>query len=411
MTASAARRTALAAQGFTDPLPTGAPTRRHLTRVVDRVQLLQLDSVSVAVRAHYMPMFSRLGAYDRGLLDTAAWSDTRRKPRLLTEYWAHEAALLSVQDWPLLRWRMREREKAGSPRVDRVLQRSPALPDRVLAAVAELGGATAGQVEAHLDVAVAGGRGPWWDRTDTKIICEWLFAIGELSTTTRVGFQRHYALTRDVLPPELLATEIGEPDAVRALVERSARALGVATEPDLRDYFRLSPRQSSTAVAELVADGVLEPVAVQGWTAPAYRHREARTPRAVQRATLLSPFDSLVFHRPRTERLFDFRYRLEIYTPAAKRVHGYYVYPFLLGEHLVARVDLKAERDAGTLRVLGAFAEPGHHTGEVAAALAEALAEMADWLGLQRVAVEPRGDLSAALGASASTTKRAPRRL
>ncbi|MEO9220711.1 MAG: crosslink repair DNA glycosylase YcaQ family protein, partial [Mycobacteriaceae bacterium] len=320
LTAAVARRTALAAQGFADRAPRVPPTRAHLQRVLDRVQLLQLDSVSVAVRAHYMPMFSRLGGYGRGLLDEAAWTHSVRRPRLLTEYWAHEAALIAVQDWPLLRWRMRAREKVGSRSAEGVLARRPSLPAEVLETVGSLGPSTAGQLEHHLQAGQRARRGPWWDRSDTKIVCEWLFGIGELSTATRVGFQRHYELTSRVLPEHLLALRIAEPDAVRALVERSARALGVATEADLRDYFRLSPRQSRTAVAELVEDGVLQPVAVRGWNLPVYRHREARTPRAIRRATLLSPFDSLVFCRPRLQRVFGFHYRLEIYTPQPERV-------------------------------------------------------------------------------------------
>ena len=392
-----ARRTALAAQGFADARPTGAPTRRHLRRVLDRVQLFQLDSVSVAVRAHHMPLFSRLGAYDRAVVDDAAWSHTAHRPRLLTEYWAHEAALISVQDWPLLRWRMRTREKVGSHAADRVLARRPSLPAEVLEVVGSLGPCTAGQLEQHLQEGQRARTGPWWDRSDTKIVCEWLFGIGELSTATRVGFQRHYELTSRVLPEHLLALDVAEPDAVRALVARSARALGVATEPDLRDYFRLSRRQSSTAVAELVEEGVLHPVAVRGWTLPAYRHRDARTPRAIRRATLLSPFDSLVFCRPRLQRLFDFHYRLEIYTPQHKRVHGYYVYPFLLGDELVGRVDLKSDRATSTLRVPGAFIEAGQSSATVAPALAAALAEMAYWLGLDSVSVGDRGDLASAL--------------
>ncbi|MGZ4573559.1 MAG: winged helix-turn-helix domain-containing protein [Mycobacteriaceae bacterium] len=402
MTAAGARRTALAAQGFVDRPPTGVASRRHLQRVLDRIQLLQLDSVSVAVRAHYMPVFSRIGVYDRDLLDRAAWSHSARSPRLLTEYWAHEAALLSVQDWPLMRWRMRAREKAGSRTAAGVLARNPTLPAAVLDAVAGLGPATAGELERHLQAGVSSGdggrgRGPWWDRTDTKVVCEWLFAIGELTTGTRIGFQRHYELTSRVLPAQLLAVDLPEEDAVRALVERSARALGVATEPDLRDYFRLSRQQSARAVDELVEDGILQPLAVRGWTTPAYRHRDAKTPRAVRGAALLCPFDPLVFFRPRTERMFAFRYRLEIYTPQAKRAFGYYVFPFLLEGELVARVDLKSDRTAGVLRVLGAFAESGVPHGQVASALAASLAEMAQWLGLSGVSVGERGDLAAVL--------------
>lgn len=402
MTAALARRTALAAQGFTDRPPAGAVTRRHLERVLDRVQLFQLDSVSVAVRAHYMPMFSRLGPYDRGLLDDAAWSHSAHRPRLLTEYWAHEAALLTVQDWPLLRWRMQAKAKTGSPRAFAALARRPGLDAEILAALTQLGPTTAGELERHLVLggSAAGGpgaRGSWWDRTDTKLVCEWLFAIGELTTATRVGFQRHYEMTARVLPSSVLATEVAEGEAIRALVERSARSLGVATEPDLRDYFRLSPHQSRNAITELVDAGVLRAVNVQGWNGPAYTHRDAARPRAVSGSALLSPFDPLVFFRPRTERVFGFRYRLEIYTPEPKRTYGYYVFPFLLDGELVARVDLKSDRATGVLRVLGAFVEPGVSPGRVAAALAASLAEMAAWLGLGAVHVGDRGNLVVAL--------------
>lgn len=405
ITAAAARRTALAAQGFADPRPSGPVTRRHLQRVLDRVRLLQLDSVSVAVRAHYAPVFSRLGAYDRALLDDAAWSHTARRPRLLVEYWAHEAALVPVQDWPLLRWRMQAREELGWRAHAQAVERSPALVADVLAAVAELGPSTAGELERHLEAARPARSGPgsagtWWDRTDTKVVCEHLFATGALTTGTRVGFQRHYELTERVLPPDVVAREVPEAAAIRGLVERAAAALGVATEPDLRDYYRLPPHRAQRAVAELVEGGVLLPVQVRGWTAPAWRHRDARTPRQVRGAALLCPFDPLVFCRPRTERLFGFRYRLEIYTPEARRVHGYYVFPFLLDGALVARVDLKADRVAAVLRVPGAFVEPGVDAVAVAERLAVSLAEMAQWLGLDGVVVGQRGDLATALASA-----------
>jgi len=397
LTAAQARRIALAAQGFTDRAPVGPVTRRHLQRVLARVRLLQLDSVSVAVRAHYAPVFSRVGAYDRALLDEAAWSSTKRQPRLLAEYWAHEAALIPVQDWPLLRWRMRARHELGWRAHTQALQRSPALVQDVLAAVTERGPSTAGQLERHLRTDRPDRTGPWWDRSDTKVVCEHLFSSGVLTTATRVGFQRHYDLTERVLGSEVMTREVADADAVRTLVEQSAQALGVATEPDLRDYYRLPPGRARAAVAELVQDAVLTPIRVRGWGAPAYLHRDARIPRAVRGAALLCPFDPLIFYRPRTERLFGFRYRLEIYTPEPRRVHGYYVFPFLLDGALVARVDLKADRAAGVLTVPGAFAEPGVVAGHVAARLAQSLTDMAVWLGLSGVAVGGRGDLAAVL--------------
>ena len=405
LTAAAARRTALAAQGFADRRPDGPVTRRHLQRVLSRVQLLQLDSVSVAVRAHYVPLFSRLGPYDRALLDESAWQHTARRPRLLAEYWAHEAALVPLDDWPLLRWRMRARDELGWRAHSQAVERSPQLVEDVLAAVSALGPSTAGELERALapdrgGPAGAGPRGPWWDRTDTKVVCEHLFAVGVLTVATRVGFQRHYDLVERVLPAEVVDRRVDDDEAVRTLVEQSAVALGIGTEPDLRDYYRLPPARSQVAVAELVDAGVLVPVAVHGWSAPAYLHRDARTPRWVRGAALLCPFDPLVFCRPRTERLFGFRYRLEIYVPEPQRVHGYYVFPFLLDGELVARVDLKADRVAGLLRVPGAFAEEGVDRGAVAERLAANLAEMAHWLGLDGVAVGERGDLVPALSAA-----------
>ncbi|KAA2258866.1 winged helix-turn-helix domain-containing protein [Solihabitans fulvus] len=397
MSPAVARRTALAAQGFADPRPSGPPTRRHLQRVLSRVQLIQLDSVNVAVRAHYAPLFSRLGAYAPELLDNAAWAHQAKRPRLLAEYWAHEASLVPVADWPLLRWRMRQFEtKQG--RYWQAAHRSPALVAEVLAAVKELGPVGAGTLERALGGESERVRGGWWNRSDVKIICEWLFAIGELTTGTRRGFERQYDLPERVFPAEVLAApEVSEADAARELVRRAAVAHGVATEPDLRDYYRLRPNSSRQAVAELVEEGLLEPVTVPGWRHQAYRHVDARTPRRVTGRALLCPFDPLIWERDRTERLFDFHYRIEIYVPEPKRVHGYYVFPFLLDEELVARVDLKADRAAGVLRVPGAFAEPGADQARTVVELAAELRLMADWLGLDSVAVGKRGDLAASL--------------
>ncbi|GGI74710.1 hypothetical protein GCM10011581_09630 [Saccharopolyspora subtropica] len=397
MSRDTARRLALAAQGFADPPPRGEVTRRHLQRVLSRTKLLQLDSVNVAVRAHYMPLFSRLGAYSPDLVDTAAWSHRARQPRLLVEYWAHEASLIPVEDWPLLRWRMREYGGAWRRRSRELLERVPQLVDDVLAAVKELGPIGAGALERELGGGERRGSGPWWNRSDTKRVCELLFAMGQLTTATRRSFERLYDLPERVLPAHVLAHEPEDEDAIRALVERSAQALGVATEPDLRDYYRLSPARSRQAVAELVEDGVLEPVTVHGWRQPAYRHVGARVPRKITGRALLCPFDPLIWERSRTERLFDFRYRIEIYVPEPKRQYGYYVFPFLLDGDLVARVDLKADRAAGVLRVPGAFLEPGRDAADVLPELAGALHDMAGWLGLDGVAVGERGDLATAL--------------
>ncbi|MGP4018164.1 winged helix-turn-helix domain-containing protein [Saccharopolyspora sp. 5N708] len=400
MSRDSARRLALAAQGFADPAPRGEVTRRHLQRALSRTKLLQLDSVNVAVRAHYMPLFSRLGAYSADLVDTAAWSQRARQPRLLVEYWAHEASLIPVEDWPLLRWRMREYGGSWRRRSRELLERAPELIDDVLTAVKELGPIGAGSLERELGGGAARGRGAWWNRSDTKRVCELLFAMGELTTGTRRSFERLYDLPERVLPAQVLAHEPDDDEAIRALVERSAHALGVATEPDLRDYYRLSPAQSQQAVAELVEDGVLEPVAVQGWRQPAYRHAATRIPRKITGRALLCPFDPLIWERSRAERLFDFRYRIEIYVPEAKRQYGYYVFPFLLDGELVARVDLKADRAAGVLRVPGAFVEPGRDPARVVLELSAALREMASWLGLDDVVVGGKGGLAPALSSA-----------
>ncbi|CAM3178139.1 crosslink repair DNA glycosylase YcaQ family protein [Saccharomonospora xinjiangensis] len=388
----AATRTALAAQGFADPRPGGEPGRRHLRRVLSRVQVLQLDSVNVAVRAHYAPLFSRLGAYDRELVDSAAWTHSARRPRMLVECWAHEASLVPVEDWPLL-------HSGAKPRgwwrhYGRIAESEPALTDDVLAVVKELGPVGAGTIERELSGPAARTPGSWWERSDVKKVCEWLFGIGELTTGARRGFERLYDLSERVLPPEVLHRTVAADVAARELVDRAARAYGIATEPDLRDYYRLSPEVSKRAVAELVEEGTLEPVRVATWRAPAYRHVAARTPRAVEGRALLCPFDPLVWERSRTEQLFGFRYRIEIYVPEAKRVHGYYVFPFLLDGALVARVDLKADRAAGVLRVQGAFAESDVDRDRVASELAGELGVMASWLGLGGVVVGERGDLA-----------------
>ncbi|ULE32985.1 winged helix-turn-helix domain-containing protein [Mycobacterium sp. IDR2000157661] len=395
LTSAQARRVAVAAQGFAEAKPSGAVTRAHLRRLISRIQVLQLDSVSVAVRAHYAPVFSRLGPYDRDVLDRAAWSHSARSPRLLVEYWAHEAALMAVEDWPLLRWRMREYTHGRWGK--EIVRKNAELAEQVVAAVAELGPATAGQIEAHLGAEQRARKGPWWDRSETKWVTEALFASGVLTTATRVGFARHYDLSERVLPPRVLAREVDDEEAVRELTLRAAGALGVATEPDIRDYFRLSPKQAKPAIAKLVADGELEPVEVDGWSAPAYLRSGQIVPRRDRGTALLCPFDPLIFFRPRVERLFGFHYRIEIYTPAPKRRYGYYVWPFLLDGALVGRVDLKADRAAGVLHVVGAFSEPGQQRARVARALAGELWSMASWLGLGTVAVGEKGDLAPAL--------------
>jgi hypothetical protein len=393
-----ARRIALAAQGFADPAPGGAPDVRHLRRVLRRVGLIQMDSVNVLTRAHYLPLYSRLGPYAPALLDRAAY----RAPRELFEYWGHEASLVPVALHPFLRWRMARGHAWGG--VSRIAQRRPGLLEWVLAEVRARGPVTAAEIE---DDAPRRTDHWGWNWSDVKTALEELFYRGEVAAAGRTGtWARLYDVPERVLPPAVLAAPTPAPaDAYRELVRLAAAALGVAAEPELRDYFRLKAAAVRPAVAELVEAGELVPVAVAGWAQPAYLHAAARVPRRVPAATLVSPFDPLVWERGRTERLFGFRYRIEIYVPAPQRVHGYYVLPFLLGDRLVARVDLKADRRAGVLRVPAAWAEPPperdrrHPTrGEVAAALAAELVRLAGWLGLSVVAPPERGDLAGDLG-------------
>ncbi|WP_338892738.1 winged helix-turn-helix domain-containing protein [Rhodococcus sovatensis] len=399
MTSAMARRTALAAQGLASAHPVterGASTRA-VHKVIGNNRLLQIDSVSVLVRAHYAPVFSRVGSYDRGVIDAAAWTDTARKPRTLVEYWAHEAALIPVEDWPLMRWRMELYQHGRWSGAKTVLERSPTLVDDVLDVIADRGPSSAGEIERALETPRPGRKGPWWDRSDVKIVCEQLFAAGVVSVATRAAFVRHYDLTERVVPSHILSQRIDEADAVRTLVAHSALALGVGTEPDLRDYYRLSSKQTKTAISELVEAGTLEQVAVKDWGAPAYLHTDARTPRSVRGAALLCPFDPMIFFRPRVERIFGFHYRIEIYTPQHKRVHGYYVFPFLLDGELVARVDLKGDRARSELQVLGAFVEGERDASVIADRLAPVLRELAGWLELETITVGERGDLVSAL--------------
>ncbi|MGC9666415.1 winged helix-turn-helix domain-containing protein [Planosporangium sp. 12N6] len=397
-----ARRIALAAQGFADRRPGGAVDLRHLRRVVRRVGLLQMDSVNVLMRAHYMPLYSRLGPYPRELLDRAAY----RAPRELFEYWGHEASLLPVSLQPALRWRMAGGHEWGS--VARINRERPDLVRWVLDEVRAKGPLTAAEIEDDVPVR----REHWgWNWTDVKTALEWLFWRGEVLAARRNGaFARVYDVPERVLPRAVLETPTPTPaDAHRELVRVAARALGVAAEKDLRDYFRLGAEPTRAAVADLVEAGELLPVAVEGWPQPAYLHPDARLPRRIDAATLVSPFDPVVWERSRTERLFGFRYRIEIYVPAAQRVHGYYVLPFLLGDRLVARVDLKADRQAGVLRVPAAWVEPapagragrGHPApGDVAEALAAELRRLAGWLELDAVAPPDGGDFAVPLRAA-----------
>ena len=396
MSLAEARRIALAAQGFADRRPTGPITARHIRKVLKQIAILQIDSVNVFSRTHYLPVFSRLGPYPRELLDAlTAHTTARIRKRELFEYWAHEASLVPVELQPLLRWRMARASEDAWGGMRRIAEQKPDLLEDVLRLIEEQGPLRANETGVERPARKAG---EMWNWHDGKIALEYLFWAGRVTAARRVNFERLYDLPERVLPPEVIATPTPEvADAQRELVRIAARAYGVATEPDLGDYFRLPRAESKLRVAELVEAGELLPVEVKGWSAPAYLWPGVRRPRRVAARALLSPFDSLVWFRQRTERLFGFRYRIEIYTPAQRRVHGYYVLPFLLGESLVARVDLKSDRQAGVLRVQGAFVEDGADPHYVSEELAAELALTAQWLGLSGVEVMRRGDLSAEL--------------
>jgi len=379
-----ARRTALAAQGFGAPRPEKVNAVRWL-KTIDRLSLHQIDSVNVLIRAHYLPAFSRLGPYDRSLIDRAAWGGLKK--RRVFEYWAHEASLLPLSLHPLLRWRMAraERGEAGWKGLRLFAGERRAEAEGLLKRIRNEGPRAASDLEEKR------GRSGWWKWGDAKQALEWLFWAGHITTATRRGsFERVYDLTERVIPAEILALPTpDENEAQRALVDRAAQALGVATAQDLRDYFRLGPAEARQAIASLLEDGVLEPVEVPGWAHLAYLHRDARRPRRLSAQALLAPFDPLVWERSRALRLFDFHYRIEIYTPADKRQHGYYVLPFLLGDRLVARLDLKADRQTGRLLVHAAHLEPQAPSDAMDAILDE-LAAMGGWLGLPEIVMPPK---------------------
>ncbi len=427
ISADEARRITLAGQGFSDSRPSGRVEARDLTRVIARVGVLQLDSVNVLCRSHYLPVFARLGPYPRELLDRMAWGGPRRE---LFEYWAHQASLLPMSTYPLLRWRMRAAERwawdAWSPTtrppadwsrsldpalrlapwavisgMTRLSKERPHLVGEVLAVVAERGPVAAS--EADPDGRRHGdgqdfGTGRMWNWHDTKIALEWLLYTGKVATAARRGFERLYDLTERVIPADELAAPAPSPeDAQRELVRIAARAHGIATYKQLHDYFHLPTEHSRARVAELVEAEELIPVQVEGARQQMYLWRGAAVPSRVHARALLSPFDSLIWDRDRTLRLFDFHYRISIYTPAARRTHGYYVMPFLLGDRLVARVDLKADRRRSELAVPAVYSERGVRESDVVAELAEELRLTASWLDLDRVVVNSRGDLAAPL--------------
>jgi uncharacterized protein len=402
ISAGEARRLAIGAQGLATPRR--AASRHDVRALVERLGVVQLDSVNVLVRSHYLPAWSRLGAYDRAHLDELS----HRAPRTVFEYWGHEASLLPVALHPLLRWRMELAAHQAWGHIRRMARyRKPFVRD-VLAIVAERGPIAAGEIAIGKP-----SRGSWWGWSDAKTAIELLFWSGQVTSASRRGFERLYDLPERVIPSEILRAKTPAPaDAQRALIEIAAGALGVATEADLRDYYRIKPGPARPAIAALVDAKVLVPARVEGWSKPAFVHRDAMAQGAASpidpgRAALLSPFDSLVWARDRTERLFGMRFRLELYVPPPKRVHGYYVLPFLLGDALVARVDLKADRTAGALRVQAAHGEPGIARRLVTEALAGELKRLAAWLGLPRVEVVRSGDLAPTLSRALKPARRA----
>jgi len=378
-----ARRLALAAQGFNRRATSGPIKARHVTQLIEQLGAVQIDSVNALVRSHYLPLFSRLGNYSQSLLDEAAWSQGRQ--RALFEYWGHEASLLPMALYPLLRWRMRRAAQGEGiyQQMARFGREQQPIIARVLQSVREQGALGAGSLSTRQERA-----GPWWDWSAEKHALEWLFAAGEVTVAGRRGFERLYDLPERVLPAAIMNhPEVPEAEAQRGLLLHAATALGVGTEKDLRDYFRQDPLPSRIALAELVEMGALQVVSVEGWRQPAFCLAQYNVPRKVTGSALLSPFDSLVWERARTERLFDFRYRLEIYTPQAKRVYGYYVLPFLHHERIAARVDLRAERAAGRLAVHAVHEEEPGLDEQGMFALASQLRQLADWLGLAEVQV------------------------
>jgi len=385
-TSDQARRIALSAQGFTTPRPKGRVDVRHFRRVLDRVGLIQLDSVNVLERSHYLPVFSRLGPYGRSAFDR--WTAGSGE---LFEYWGHEASLIPVGLYSAFGFRMDEMKPWGSIR--RLLDERPGYVEGVLRQVADRGPITVSDLE---DPGERGG--PWWGYAPGKHALEWLFAKGEVTAYRTRSFGRIYDLPDRVLPGwAMRQPRLDGSEAYRRLLCDAARHHGVGTAADLADYHRLHTPSARSILADLAAEGAVVPVDVEGWQSPAYLHPEAVLPRRSTGTALLSPFDSLVWNRDRAERVFGFRYRIEIYVPKDQRRFGYYVLPFLLDGDLVARVDLKADRKGRRLLVQSAHIEPGREPTQVAPALAAELQTLASWLDLDEVEVVDRGDLAAPL--------------
>lgn len=406
LSAAQARRIALAAQGFTRARP-DAVSPRHIHRVMDRLGVLQIDSVNVFARSHYMPLFSRLGAYDPALLDRLFLARTTH----YVEYLAHEATFIPIEDWPLWRFRMdrfRERGAAGDSWVsanartlewvqDELRARGPLRP-------------------ADLRADAPRERGTWWDWDDVKVALEHLWRTGDVAISGRRGFERTYALAEHVIPDAIRAQHVPRAEAITELIRRAARSSGVATQADLADYYRIRDRAAvSQSIAELVDQGELLPVRVRGWerggrALPAWRHRDAVLPRRVDAAAVLTPFDPVVWFRDRALRAFELDYRIEIYVPAGKRKYGYYSLPVLVGDRVVARMDLKADRASSTLQVQSAWWEPHALPAADAPRIAAEVALAASWQRLENVSVSGWGTAAEALHSALATTDASVRR-
>jgi uncharacterized protein len=383
LTRAEVRRIAIAAQGLGSPRPSATVNIGHVRRVVRRIGVLQIDSVNVVERAHNLTLFSRLGGYDPGLVWRAL------EERHVFEYWGRMASFCPIEDFPLFRHRMARYAAGEGEWISGLNARVPGYVESVYRQVAERGPLTVADLEEP-----GSSRGPWWGWADGKVALEHLFAAGRVAVAFRRNFTRYYDIVERVIPSRHLETS-GPPqsEAQRRLISQAAKAIGVGTARDLFGYYGIGVRAGRPVLENLVADGVLVQIEVAGWSEPAYFHTETTLPRVTAARALINPFDTYMWNRDRIERLHDFFYRIEIYVPEPKRVHGYYVFPFLLGDDLVARVDLKADRKVGALRVHAAFHEPGVDPVHVARELAVELAEMAGWLGLGEISVGRKGDL------------------
>ncbi len=395
-----ARRLAVHAQDLDGPVTTTTPTRSHLKRALDHLGVLQIDAVNAIARSHLLVLRARLGGehdHVRDLLERAAY-----RSRDLAEYWCHEASFVPVEDWPLFRWRMdRARQGELYKSLARFGEERRELLDAVLAHITQEGAVSAGELEP------GGRKGPWWGWSDSKIALEYLFWVGDVTVSRRDNFTRYYDLPERVLPEQTARQAPPEAEAHRTLLLMAASHLGVGAADDIVDYHRLPKRDGKARLAELVENGDLDLVEVDGWDRPGYMLPGTALPRRPSRSVLLSPFDPIVWFRPRAERLYGFEYRIEIYVPAPKRVYGYYVLPFLHDDQLRARLDLKADRAAGVLRVNGSYAEFGLMDRDATDALGGELWSLARFCGLDEVDVAPRGDLAAALRDAVATTGRA----